>query len=308
MVARCLFAVLPLVCDALRLGRKGPGAKANGTAVGAGDAGALLEQSYLNQLFDGYLSNMYYGNGVVRSGPRSVTMGRGGTGQQWDVSVGSNYFKITIENGVTEEYGRDINFWLRELARPPPEIRRAYEIASQHQGVAIYHSLGGSCGHGNYNYINLDKWADIGCACHEAGHTIDNHVRMNYEPNLANQFEVAGQWDGIGVSSYGDNNVGEAFAEFARIYAYAIAGGALSTLRSQSPQRFGLFEHAVYRAGGGNPKLPMCWCRTPNQGTSGWNGFSCNDGSTGWCQGHQSCYNEGWWNQDQPYPPPDACR
>jgi len=59
MVARCLFAVLPLVCDALRLGRKGPGAKANGTAVG--DAGDLRPQSYLSYSFDGYKERMYYG-------------------------------------------------------------------------------------------------------------------------------------------------------------------------------------------------------------------------------------------------------
>jgi len=301
MVARCLFAVLPLVCDALRLGRKGPGAKANGTAVG--DAGDLRPQSYLSYSFDGYKERMYYGSGAsIRSGPRSVTMGRGGAGQQWDVAVGSNYFKISIENGIS----RDINFWLAELARAPPEIRRAYEIASQHEGIGIYYSLGGPCGHGNYNYINLARGAEIGCACHEAGHTIDNHVRMNYEPNIGIQFEAAGQWDGIGVSPYGDHNVGEAFAEFARIYAYAIAGGALSTLRSQSPQRFGLFEHAVYRAGGGNPKLPMCWCRTPGQGTVNYNGFSCNDGSTGWCAANQHCWEQGWWNRDQPVYPP--CR
>jgi len=55
------------------------------------------------------------------------------------------------------------------------------------------------------------------------------------------------------------------------------------------------------------PTPTYCLCRTPGQGTSGYNGYDCDDGTDGWCQGHQECYLNGWWPQGQSYPP-DACR
>jgi len=318
MAVRCLFAVFPLVCDALRLGRGGPDTKAlrlgrggpdtkaNITGVGEGDVGALTD---LHGHFDYLYANMRPEYGYVRSGPWSVSMSNDGTpGKGYDLQIGPTSFRLAIQDST----GLSVEWCLEELSKVPPSVRHGYAIVSEpgHNGVEYYSYLDGRCGYGEEYLMQFANGCGGNAAAHEAGHTVYFRTLRRFEPNLMAQFAVAGQWDGIGVSAYGNTNTIEAFAEFSRLYSYALRGGSshVYDLRRLSPQRFGLFEHALYRAGGGAPTLPMCWCRTPNQGTSGWNGFSCNDGSTGWCQGHQSCYNEGWWNQDQPYPPPDACR
>jgi len=325
MAVRCLFAVFPLVCVALRAGRGGPGAKADVMAVGEGDVfgisqagdaprghdppgsvGALLGQTSLHDSFDWLGDNMNAGpSGYVRSGPWSVSMARDGSaGQAWDVTIGSNAFRISIQDGAGT-YGYGISDAMALLGRVPPSIRRAYEIVSEpgHDGVGIYTSLDGACGHAGEHYINLAARCGAWAAAHEAGHVLEQRVRLNFEPALLDQFGEAARRDGISISDYGDTNTWEGFAEFAKYYAYALSGGSsyLRDMRNKSPNRFGLFEHALSRAGGGAPTFPMCWCRNPNQGTANYNGFSCNDGSTGWCEAHQTCYDDGWWNQGE-YP------
>jgi len=304
MAVRCLFAVFPLVCDALRLGRGGPGAKANITAVGEGDVGALMD---LNGHFDSLYANIGPEYGYVRSGPWSVSMARDGSpGQGWDVQIGPTPFRITIQDST----GLSVDEVMGELGKVPPSVRHAYVIVSEpgHDGVGYYSYLDGACGHGGENYINMGKGCGGNIAAHEAGHTLDQRVTNRIEPGLLDQFAVAAQWDQISISSYGNTNTWEGFAEFTRLYSFAVRGGSshLYNMRNLSPQRFGLFEHALYRAGGGAPTLPMCWCRTPGQGTVNYNGFSCNDGSTGWCAADQHCWEAGWWKRDQPDRPP--CR
>jgi len=301
MAVRCLFAVLPLVCDALRLGRKAPGAKANVTAVRDGDAGALLGLSDLHASFDWLYANIVGESGWVRSGPWSMSMARDGSaGQAWDVQIGPTPFRISMQDGT----GYSIDEVMFELGKTPPSVRHAYVIVSEpgHDGVGFYSDLG-ACGHAGEHYINLAPGCAGAAAAHEAGHTLDQRVTNRIEPNLLNQFAEAGRRDGISISGYGDTSVWEGFAEFSKYYSFAVRGGTsyLYDMRNKSPNRFGLFEHALYRAGGGAPTLPMCWCRTPNQGTANYNGFSCNDGSTGWCEAHQTCYDDGWWNQGE-YP------
>jgi len=271
-----------------------------------GSVGALVGQANLHSRFNYLYEYMYAGpEGTIRSGPRSVSMARDqSAGQEWEVSIGSTVFKL----GIQDASGVSISEAMALLGRVPPSIRRAYEIVSEpgHAGVAFYGDLG-ACGHAGESYINLASNCGAGVAAHEAGHTLEQRVRLNYEPALLDQWGTAGNMDGISVSDYGDTNNWEEFAEFAKYYAYCLSGGSstIRELRDASPQRFGLFGHALFRAGGGAPPLPMCWCRNPGQGTSNYNGFSCNDGTDGWCSSEQECHRTDWWQQEQPS---SACR
>jgi len=295
------------------------------------------QQSRLDERFNGYVWRI--GENIknyaeVASGPVSHTMLHysKGPGQLWQVRCGGNYFKTTIEDAT----GASIEEAMQTYQKIPNVYRRGFEIVSSGDGVSLFTTLGGAAGTGWLEGLCLAYPGGLGpwIITHEVGHVLQAKVWDCCEGSgIMDRWSNAIYSDGVGVSEYGDSNPYEDLAEYARLYAGCLDrcddgdSQPLRELYAASPQRFQVWESILVQSGGqlhpgcneGNVGTPaptpppppppptQCYCRTPGQGTNGYNGYDCDDGSSGWCQDGQECYLGGWWERGSSYPP-SACR
>ena len=182
-------------------------------------------------------------NCVVLSGPSPLKMNRGQLGQEWKVKRDVYCFKITIENGHTN----NINQAMETVSRLPLSYLVGLEIVSgeNENGMALYKDLGGAAGHGGRTYCNLIG-LNLGVLIHELGHGIEQEVRLTVEPDLLDRWKSeAKDVDTVSVSGYGNQNPWEDMAEFCKVYSVCLQTNRLEELKHLSPNRFRIWDHCI---------------------------------------------------------------
>ena len=184
----------------------------------------------------------------ILSGPKTVKLKRGeAPGKAWRVQLGGSRFRVSIED-VT---GLEVGAALRRIERVPPLYRRCLEIVSEagKDGIAFYADLGGAAAHGGQEYLNILHRVGADVIIHEAGHVMEQRAK-DVEADILERWAAAIKADAVSVSAYGDRVVHEDQAEFARVYALCLDGGAeyVTQLRRRSPARFKLWEHMLHLA------------------------------------------------------------
>ena len=209
------------------------------------------ESISLMQRFGHLVATMGKGNqekARVLARAKKVKLKRGqAPGKTWRVALGTSRFRVSIED-VT---GLKIDEALRKIERVPPLYRRCLEIVSEEgkDGVAFYADLGGAAAHGGQEYLNILHRVGAEVMVHEAGHVMEQRAK-NAEPDILERWGAAIKADGVSVSPYGDRVVHEDQAEFARVYALCLDGGAkyLERLKQCSPERYALWEQILVLA------------------------------------------------------------
>ena len=183
----------------------------------------------------------------IVSGPHVTAMNRGGTpGRVWNVTLGGEPFKISIENACSNAVSLD--FAKGEAEKTPRMYWKSFEVVSDpsEDGMAYYDDIGGAAAHGGKSYLNMVKGVGAYVIIHEAGHILEQYAKETYT-TISEDWPIAISNDAVSISRYGDRAHWEDLAEYARTYALALEAGMdqIEKLKGQTPNRFVLWEKVL---------------------------------------------------------------